>query len=117
MDFLGIFGIYIIGLIVFFGYCIFVSVKQKQEENDYINSARSIRAGMKKSEVIDILGSDYTYSLLKNGIEKYEWRYRKGGYSYRVAKGVRAHQSGYTRRISVKFKDEIVVEINSLNLD
>ena len=107
----------IIASIALVGYCIYVKAKEKEAENNYVDSARTIRAGMTKAEVIGILGSDYTYSLLKNGIEKYEWRYRKNGYSYRVAKGVSMRQSGYTRRISVKFKDGIVIEINSLNMD
>lgn len=96
---------------------IVISVKQKRIENDFVDSARSIRKGMTKSEVVAILGSDYSYSCLKNGVEKYEWRYRKNGYSYRVAKGVSMRQSGYTRRISVKFKDGVVLETSSLNMD
>jgi hypothetical protein len=103
--------------IALLGYCIYAKIKEQEAESNYIDSARKIRAGMTKDDVISILGNDYTYSLLKNGIEKYEWRYRKNGYSYRVAKGVSMRQSGYTRRISVKFKDGIVVEINSLNMD
>ena len=103
-----------IALVVF---CIYAKMKEKEAENNYVCAARTIRAGMTKDDVISILGNDYTYSLLKNGIEKYEWRYRKNGYSYRVAKGVSMRQSGYTRRISVKFKDGIVIEINSLNMD
>lgn len=96
---------------------IVISVKQKRIENDFVDSARAIRKGMTKSEVVAILGSDYSYSSLKNGVEKYEWRYRKNGYSYRVAKGVSMRQSGYTRRISVKFKDGVVIETSSLNMD
>lgn len=114
MDWLWLYVVFGFALIVF---AIYVTAKQKQAEMDFIDAARSVRAGMSKQDVISILGSDYSYSLLKNGIEKLEWRYRKNGHSYRVAKGVRTHQSGYTRRISVKFKDGIVVEINSLNMD
>lgn len=93
------------------------SIYNQKVENDFVDSARMIRKGMTKSEVVAILGSDYSYSCLKNGVEKYEWRYRKKGYSYRVAKGVSMRQSGYTRRISVKFKDGVVIETSSLNMD
>lgn len=114
MDFL---WIYVVFCFLLFAFAIYVTVKEKKAETDFVYAARSVRAGMSKQDVIFILGSDYSYSLLKNGIEKLEWRYRKKGHSYRVAKGVRAHQSGYTRRISVKFKDGVVIEINSLNMD
>ncbi len=114
MDFLGIYIVIgIIAVVFLVGY----SIYNRKVENDFVDSARVIRKGMTKSEVVAILGSDYSYSCLKNGVEKYEWRYRKNGSSYRVAKGVSMRQSGYTRRISVKFKDGVVVETSSLNMD
>lgn len=94
-----------------------LSIRNRQAENDFIESARRVRAGMTMDDVIIIMGSDFTYSALKSGIEKLEWRYRKNGYSYRVGRGVSMRQSGYTRRISVKFKNRVVIEISSLNMD
>lgn len=103
-----------VGCIVFL---IILSIRNRQMEDDFIHAARRIRAGMTMSDVLNIMGDDYTYSALKNGIEKYEWRYRKNGYSYRVSKGVSMRQSGYTRRISVKFQKGVVIETSSINMD
>lgn len=114
MDFLWIGIIFSVGIIIF---CIYGSIKNRRMEEDFIYSARRIRAGMSKDDVLDIMGHDYTYSALKGGVEKYEWRLRKNGYSYRVSKGVSVRQSGYTRRIAVKFKDGVVIETSSLNMD
>lgn len=114
MEFLWLGIIFSVGIIAF---CIYASVKNHKIEQDFIYSARRIRAGMSKEDVLTIMGYDYTYSALKGGIEKYEWRFRKNGYSYRVAKGVSARQSGYTRRISVKFKDGVVIETSAINMD
>ena len=72
MDWLWLYVVFGFTLIVF---AIYVTAKQKQAEMDFIDAARSVRAGMSKQDVISILGSDYSYSLLKNGIEKLEWLY------------------------------------------
>lgn len=79
---------------------------RKKEEEEFIENHREIRPGMSKYEVLSILGDQYTQSFLKNGVEKLEWRFRSRSYSGTI-----------TRRISVKFKDGEVIEVNSLNMD
>lgn len=109
--------IYVVLGIIVVAFCVCISAQNKKAENEFISAARRIRAGMSLNDVLSIMGNDYTYSALKNGVEKYEWRLRKNGYSYRVAKGVSMRQSGYTRRISVKFKDGVVIETSAINMD
>lgn len=89
----------------------------KKREDEFCEKHRKIRPGMSKDDVIDIFGENYTISYLKNGVEKLEWRLRHSGYSGRVAKGVYTHSSSFTRKISVKIKDDQVIEVNSLNMD
>ena len=89
----------------------------KQKEKKFIENHRKIQPGMSKAQVLSILGNQYTQSYLKNNVEKLEWRYRLPGYTGRIAKGTYMHTSALTRRISVKFKDNRVIEVNSLNMD
>lgn len=103
---------------IFLGVAIFIPLLFAQKnEKQFQENHKKIYLGMSKDEVIDILGEQYTQSYLKNNIEKLEWRYRHQGYTGRVAEGAYVHSSGFTRRISVKFKDGIVIEVNSLNMD
>ena len=93
------------------------AVSRRRKELEFIEKHRKIRLGMSKFEVIGLLGKQYTQSYLKNDVEKLEWRYRHNGYIGRVARGTYLHTSSYTRRISVKFKGNIVIEVNSVNMD
>lgn len=109
-----------IGLIIG-GIFAFIIIKASLEERKnalrFIENHKKIKCGMNKSQVVNILGNTYTQSYLKNGIEKLEWRYRHAGYTGRVAKGYYVHSGQLTRKISVKFKDDIVIEVKSLNMD
>ena len=89
----------------------------KAKEKEFSDKHRMIRPGMHMNEVISLLGDRYTVSHLKSGVVKLEWRMRHTGYSTRVAKGVYAHSSSFTRRITVKFKDNRVIEVTALNMD
>lgn len=93
------------------------SEKERKREVDFIHNHKLIHQGMSKKEVIDLLGRNYTKSVLKSGIEKLEWRYRHNGYTGRVAKGAYVHSGAITRRISVKFVDGKCIEINCLNME
>lgn len=108
---------FIILIVVVFAIIFIKSFLEKGKENSFIENHKQIQPGMSKMTVIGILGNSYTQSYLKNGVEKLEWRYRRNGTSARVGKGVYVHSASYTRRISVKFKDGKVIEINSLNMD
>ena len=90
---------------------------EKRKEETFVNNHREIRIGMKEEEVFCILGRNYSQSLLKDGTVKYEWRYRHQGYSQYVGAGMREHHSSFTRKISVKIKNGIVVETKTLNMD
>ena len=92
-------------------------IKEKEREQAFTENHKKIKPGMEKKQVIHILGNQYTQSYLKGNIEKLEWRYRKPGYTGRVVKGAYVHASSMTRRISVKFKDNLVIEVHSLNMD
>jgi hypothetical protein len=98
----GIINPLVIGLIVF----IIVSKrlrKAKDKQQDWCERCKRIRPGMTKSQVTQILGSDYTPSYLQNGIEimEYSW------YIYLRA----------IRKISIKIKNDRVIEVNSTNLN
>ncbi len=106
----------IIGILL--GIVVFIPIfLAKKKEDEFCEKHREIRPGMLKNEVVYLLGDQYTISYLKNGVEKLEWRYRHSGYTGRVARGVYAHSSSFTRKISVKFKNDRVIEVNSLNMD
>ena len=113
----------IIWCLLFLGSILLVSLlflwvsKQKEKENRFIENHKKILPGMTKAQVLSILGNQYTQSYLKNNVEKLEWRYRMPGYTGRIAKDAYVHTSAFTRRISVKFKDNRVIEVNSLNMD
>ena len=108
----------LIGGFAFALYVVISAAKKEQEASRaFIENHKKIHPGMTKVQVINILGSNYTQSYLKSGIEKLEWRHRQVGYSGRIAKGAYVHTSSLTRRISVKFKDNVVVEVNCLNMD
>ncbi len=96
---------------------IFVALLQKKKEDEFIQNHRKIHVGMTRMQVIDILGDNFTQSCLKNDVEKLEWRYRRNGYTGRIARGAYIHTSSLTRRISVKFKEGKVIEVNSINMD
>ena len=106
----------IIGIIVSLPILLLVFAR-KAKEQEFIENHRRIHPGMEKSQVICILGDNYTQSYLKNDIEKLEWRFRNPGYTSRVAKGVYVHSGSVTRRISVKFKNNRVIEVHSLNME
>ena len=107
----------ILGSLLLVSLMLFSVSKQKEKEKKFIENHRKIQPGMSKAQVLGILGNQYTQSYLKNNIEKLEWRYRLPGYTGRIAKGAYMHTSALTRRISVKFKDNRVIEVNSLNMD
>jgi hypothetical protein len=94
-----------------------LSSHEREKEVDFIENHKKIYPGMPKTQVLNLMGPNYTQSILKSGIEKLEWRYRHAGYTGRVAKGSYVHVSSLTRKISVKFKDGVVVEVNALNMD
>ena len=108
---------FIVLIVVLFAIILIKFFNEKEKEKNFIENHKQIQPGMSKMTVISILGDSYTQSYLKNGVEKLEWRYRRNGTSGRVAKGMYVHQSSYTRRISVKFKEGKAIEINSLNMD
>lgn len=96
---------------------IYLIFSVRRQETKFIENHKKIFPGMSKTQVIDILGTQYTQSFLKNNVEKLEWRFRRSGYSSRIAKGAYVHTGSLARKISVKFKNEIVIEVNSLNMD
>ena len=106
----------IIGILLGIVVCIPVFLN-KNKEDEFCKKHREVYIGMYKEDVIDLMGENYTISYLKNNIEKLEWRYRHSGYTGRVAKGVYAHSSSFTRKISVFIQDGKVVEVKSLNMD
>ena len=115
MDFVWwVFALILIGCVFFVMVYLF---DEKKKEEEFCEKYREICVGMLKNQVIFILGDNYTVSYLKNDIEKLEWRYRHMGFTGRVTEGVYAHSGSFTRRVSVKIKDNRVVEVNSINMD
>lgn len=73
-------------------------------------------------EVSAILGNNYTESILKDGVTKWEWRLQEAGHSTRYYNRLTrtssgSSTSGFTRRATVKFKDGKAIEKSGLNLD
>lgn len=63
-----------------------------------------VTVGMKKEEMLTIMGNGYSKSLLRNNREKYEWRILFGSGSYRVIK------------VDIYVKDGYVEEVRPFNL-
>ena len=104
-----------------------VTVKKKAKSRaNFINGYKQIKLGMTMDEVSAILGNNYTESLLKNGVTKWDWRFQEAGHSTRyhyhlsgtgTSTSTSSSTSGFTRRATVKFKDGVVIEKSGLNLD
>ena len=106
----------IIVLVVFFWFFRYSESRTKKKEKSFIDSHRKIRPGMGKLEVLAILGEEYTQSYLQNDIEKLEWQYRQAGVGV-LLNGLFVSEDSYTRRISVFFKNDFVIEVHSFNMD
>lgn len=108
-------GIVLIVLLLggFFVYLLYL----RSKESDFIENYKKINYGMSKEDVIELLGDGYTKSLLKGGVEKLEWRIDKSGATVRVASGVYMHSRGKVRKVTVKFQDNKVIELNALNME
>ncbi len=88
-------------------------------ENAIVNYNK-VSLGMTVGEVIGLLGNGYTISLLKNGTEKYEWKIREGGTSYRTSHhgfSAGSYSGGVTKKVTVVFKNNKVIEKKGDNLD
>ena len=88
--------------------------------NQKIDNYEKITIGMKKETAVNLLGDDYTSSILKDRTEKYEWKIKIAGDSWGSSyKGVsvRHHKSGYTVSMTLKFKNGVVVEKKGNNMD
>lgn len=73
-----------------------------------LSNYKHIHIGNTKDLVLDILGDKmYSVNLLRDGTEKYTWGY--GGYTFN---GV----YNYRYSVSVYFKDDLVIEVNSHNI-
>ena len=73
-----------------------------------LSNYKHIRIGNTKDLVLDILGDKrYSVNLLRDGTEKYTWGY--GGYTLN---GV----YNYRYSVSVYFKDDLVIEVTSHNI-
>ena len=71
-----------------------------------------IEIGMTEAEMLDIMGTGYTISKLKNNRTKYEWRIKASSYGqngFRTYSGV--------QKATIYCKDGIVEEIKGLILD
>lgn len=88
---------------------------QLEREIQFIKGARSIRPNMTKENVINILGNRYTTSYLQDGVENLVWQYRK--YKRIIVNDRHINTLAYTRKISVSFKNDIVIEVRSFNMD
>ena len=106
----------VIGIVIVLPF-VFLIISASKNEKKFIENSKKIYPGMSKEDVVEILGDRYSQSYLKNDIEKLEWKWRHGGYSSRVAKGVYVHSGSFTRKVSVSFQNGKVMEVNSLNMD
>ena len=110
-------------LIVFvFVFAAVASNRTAKARSNFLNGYKQIQLGMSMDQVSEILGKNYTESILKNGVTKWEWRFREAGYSTRTYNRVARTStgtsvSGFTRRATVKFKDGEVIEKNGINLN
>ena len=113
--------IYIIPMVVPLAAAILIKLivvsSEKAKKKTFIENHQQLLPGMSKMAVIRIMGDSYTQSYLQNGIEKLEWTYRHRGASTRVNRRMYVYPNSYTIRVSVKFKDGKVIEVNSLNMD
>ena len=109
--------LFVFGILLLIVIVLYSASKKKEQEERFIRNHRKIFPGMTKAQVIGILGTQYTQSYLQNNVEKLEWKFRRAGYSARIAQGAYMHTGTLTRKISVKFKDNCVIEVKSLNMD
>lgn len=118
VDLYAYFGFLSLMLIAMLVFSLISKKNFSKKMNSMIESYNSIAIGMSKQQVLDLMGEDYNFSFLKNGIEKYEWKYKVAGVSYSSGiSGIRHYRSGYTIKMTIKFKDGIVFEKTGNNLD
>ena len=91
-------GVIIIVLLIFIAVASLILLgeaenKQSKQQRSYTEIAK----GDSKDFVFSVLGNDYSKVFLPDGIEKYTWKYR------------------VYREVSVKFRDNVVIEIEVTN--
>ncbi len=91
-------------LIIFVSY---YSVKQQKQLQKYID----VRIGMSVGKMLQIMGSGYNVSSLKNNRQKYEWRINSSSYGYKNAR----FYSG-VKKVDILVKDGVVEEIKPYNV-
>lgn len=102
-------------LIIGFAYNLVQKYLFNKRLNEQIQNYNSIPLGMKKQEALNLLGNDFSYSMLKDGVEKYEWKVVMQNSMY--GNDFKKHKSKYTVNMTLKFKNGVVIEKKGNNLD
>lgn len=90
--------------------CIIAGIRGSRKKKQLLRS-EMIEIGMTEAEMLDIMGTGYTISKLKNNRTKYEWRIKASSYGqngFRTYSGV--------QKATIYCKDGIVEEIKGFNL-
>ena len=75
--------------------------KRKKRMSDFCDACRSIKPGMFKNEVINLLGGQYSNSYLEENVEMIKYEYN----------------GAFGPRIVIKLRHGIVIESHSENLN
>ena len=90
--------------------------ERKKKVKEFCRKHREVKIGMTKSAVIALYGDKFTISYLQDGTEKLEWAYHRRGVGH-VYQDTITYYNSLTRKISVKFKNNRVIEVKSQNMD
>ena len=107
----------ILGVIIcaFMLLCLFFALIKSRNKEKQLLGYWNVDIGMSREEMLSIMGTGYSLSLLKNNREKYEWRIdaKSYGSSY---KGFSSRTYQGVKKVSIYVKDGCVEEIKTLNM-
>lgn len=117
--FVGVFLLTVVGVFVYRYY---------DSDSYFFKKTNSIQEGMRKEQVISIMGNNFSCSKDENGLETLEWRKVRNGkmidngtikgrptlFGYKAKTTTNTTiQNGYTISFKVNFKDNIVVSFST----
>lgn len=92
-----------------------IADRKRREAFEQLLRSEKITIGMAENMMLSIMGGNYTRSLLKDNVTKYEWRISASILGYHN-KGLYSRSYFGTRSVSIYVKDGLVQEVRCFNL-
>lgn len=86
-----------------------------REKTEQLQRYQNIKLGVSENEMLSIMGSGYTRSLLKNNRVKYEWRINATSYGTSY-KGVSVRTYTGIKKVTIYTKNGYVEEVRPYNV-